>query len=146
VHRFDIAGKIYSSFRTRFPSHPQAPSALFMGGQCLVKQGELMILKAQENAAAKKKPYVMPASAREAYKDAVEAFVSLVENYKNIDNKDLLAQGLYWAGDISFRNGDFANAYIYLKRTTFEYPESKWARFARGMLLQNSQAFDVVNE
>ena len=145
--RFDIAGKIYSSFRTRFPTHPQAPNALFMGGQCLIKQGELMQEKAKE--AAKKKGVAMHGlapEARDAYKDAVEAFVSLLENYKDIQNKDLLAQGLYWAGDVSFRMEDYANAYIYLKRTTFEYPESKWARFARGMLLQNSQAFDVINE
>ena len=145
--RFDIAGKIYSSFRTRFPAHPQAPSALFMGGQCLIKQGELMQIKAKEEM--KKKGQVMRGlapQARDAYKDAIEAFVSLLENYKDIPNKDLLAQGLYWAGDVSFRIEDYANAYIYLKRTTFEYPESKWARFARGMLLQNSQAFDVINE
>ena len=144
---FDIAGKIYSSFRTRFPAHPQAPNALFMGGQCHVKQGELMLEKAKEEA-KKKEVHLrdIPPETRDAYKDAVEAFVSLVENYKDIQNKDLLAQGLYWAGDVSFRLQDYANAYIYLKRTTFEYPESKWARFARGMLLQNSQAFDVVNE
>lgn len=145
-NRFDIAGKIYSSFRTRFPSHPQAPSALFMAGQCLVKQAEIICLKAKEEAAAKKVRYTMPPLARDTYKDAVDQFVALVEGYKDIQNKDLLAQGLYWAGDISFRIQDFANAYIYLKRTTFEYPESKSARFARGMLLQNSQAFDVVNE
>ena len=145
--RFDIAGKIYSSFRTRFPAHPQAPNALFMGGQCHVKQGELMLEKAKEEA-KKKEVHLrdIPPETRDAYKDAVEAFVSLVENYKDIQNRDLLAQGLYWAGDVSFRLQDYANAYIYLKRTTFEYPESKWARFARGMLLQNSQAFDVVNE
>jgi outer membrane protein assembly factor BamD (BamD/ComL family) len=145
-NRFDIAGKIYSSFRTRFPAHPQAPNALFMGGQCHIRQGEKMIEKAKQECAEKKKQYVMPASASEAYRDAVTAFVTLVEQYKDTANKDLLAQALYWAGDISFRNKEFANAYIYLKRTTFEYPESKWARYARGMLLQNSQAFDVVNE
>ena len=145
-NRFDIAGKIYSSFRTRFPSHPQAPSALFMAGQCLVKQAEIICQKAREEAKAKKLRYMMPPLARDTYKDAVDQFAALVESYKDIQNKDLLAQGLYWAGDISFRIEDYANAYIYLKRTTFEYPESKSARFARGMLLQNSQAFDVVNE
>ena len=144
--RFDIAGKIYSSFRTRFPTHPQAPNALFMGGQCLIRQGETVIEKAKRECAEKNKHYTVPSAATEAYHDAVEAFITLVEQYKDTANKDLLAQALYWAGDISFRNKDFANAYIYLKRTTFEYPESKWARYARGMLLQNSQAFDVVNE
>ena len=80
----------------------------------------------------------------DAYKDAVSSFVSLVDNYKDIQNKELLAQGLYWAGDVSFRLKDYPNAYIYLKRTTFEYPESKWARYARGMLLQEAAAFEEV--
>ena len=135
--RYDVAGKIYSSFRTRFPAHPQAPNALFMAGQCLVKQAE---------ALAESKERGRDALVEEAYRGAVECFVSLVENYKDLPNKELLAQGLYWAGDASFRLKDYANAYIYLKRTTFEYPESKWARYARGMLLQESSAFKDVAE
>lgn len=145
-NRFDIAGKIYSSFRTRFPTHPQAPNALFMSGQCLIKQAEILENEGKAKAAENKVRYIMPALAQDYYKDAVDSFVTLTENYKDIQNKELLAQGLYWAGDVSFRIKDYASAYIYLKRTTFEYPESRWARFARGMLLQNSQAFDVVNE
>ena len=134
--RYDIAGKIYTSFRNRFPAHPQAPNALFMGGQCLVKQAETI-------SEGEKPNYNL---INDAYEDAVKSFVSLVENYKDIQNKELLAQGLYWAGDISFRLKDYPNAYIYLKRTTFEYPESKWARYARGMLLQESKAFEEVAE
>lgn len=135
--RYDIAGKIYTSFRNRFPAHPQAPNALFMGGQCLVKQAEML-------AADQKKTPGKPALIADAYKDAVVNFVALVDNYKDIPNKELLAQGLYWAGDVSFRLRDYPNAYIYLKRTTFEYPESKWARYARGMLLQEASAFSEV--
>ena len=134
--RYDIAGKIYTSFRSRFPAHPQAPNALFMGGQCLVKQAEK--LADGEDVRGK------DALVADAYKSAVESFVSLVENYRDIPNKELLAQGLYWAGDISFRLKDYPNAYIYLKRTTFEYPESKWARYARGMLLQEASSFEEV--
>lgn len=135
--RYDIAGKIYTSFRNRFPAHPQAPNALFMGGQCLVKQAETLA-EDKKNARGK------AALIADAYKDAVTSFVSLVDNYKDIQNKELLAQGLYWAGDVSFRLKDYPNAYIYLKRTTFEYPESKWARYARGMLLQEASAFEEV--
>ena len=135
--RYDIASKIYTSFRNRFPAHPQAPNALFMGGQCLVKQAETLA-EDKKNARGK------AAMIADAYKDAVSSFVSLVDNYKDIQNKELLAQGLYWAGDVSFRLKDYPNAYIYLKRTTFEYPESKWARYARGMLLQEAAAFEEV--
>ena len=141
--RYDIAGKIYTSFRNRFPAHPQAPQAVFMGGQCQVKRAETLAEAAKNEP---KKAGMYQAQIRDAYHDAVESFVSLVENHKDISNKELLAQGLYWAGDCSFRLQDYANAYIYLKRTTFEYPESKWARYARGMLLQESAAFEQVNE
>lgn len=136
--RYDIAGKIYTSFRNRFPAHPQAPQALFMGGQCQVKRAETL---AEEAKADPKGAGRYFGQINDAYRDAVESFISLVDNYKDIANKELLAQGLYWAGDCSFRIGDYPNAYIYLKRTTFEYPESKWARYARGMLLQESAAF-----
>lgn len=142
--RYDIAGKIYTSFRNRFPAHPQAAQALFMGGQCHVKRAET--LAAEEAEGGPKARGKNSALIADAYRDAVASFVSLVENYKDGANKDLLAQGLYWAGDCSFRLKDYANAYIYLKRTTFEYPESKWARYARGMLLQESKAFEEVAE
>ncbi len=139
--RFDVAGKIYTSFRNRFPDHQQAPNALFMGGQCLVKQAETLADEPDE-----KKRRENNSRIGECYKDAVAAFISLVDNYKDLPNKELLAQGLYWAGDVSFRIRDYANAYIYLKRTTFEYPETKWARHARGMLQQESKAFEEVAE
>ena len=53
---------------------------------------------------------------------------------------------MYWAGDSSFKVGDFKNAYLFFKRTVFEYPETEWARRARGMLLQESKAFEALEE
>lgn len=138
--RYDVAGKIYTSFCNRFPTHPQAPNALFMGGQCLVKRAESLATADAKEVPGKE------AMAADAYRDAVVSFVALVDGYKGIENKDLLAQALYWAGDVSFRLKDYPNAYIYLKRTTFEYPESKWARYARGMLLQESSSFEGVGQ
>jgi outer membrane protein assembly factor BamD (BamD/ComL family) len=41
---------------------------------------------------------------------------------------------------------DMRNAYMALKTLTFDYPESKWAKFARGQLVQNTQAFDQFQE
>ena len=48
---------------------------------------------------------------------------------------------LYWAGDASLRKDDAKAAYIFLKRTVLEYPETEWARRARGLMLQNGKAF-----
>ena len=138
--RYDVAGKIYDSFQTRFPTHPQAANALFMGGQCQVRRAEALVAEAE--AESKQPPAEL---VKEAYLSAVESFSSLLETYKDSAPKDLLAQALYWAGDASFKAKDYANAYLYLKRTTFEYPESKWARHARGLLLQEAEAFDEVS-
>jgi hypothetical protein len=33
------------------------------------------------------------------------------------------------------------SAYLFLKRTVLEYPETEWARRARGLLLQESDMF-----
>ena len=76
----------------------------------------------------------------ESYRDAVKTFDSLVETYRESEPK-LRAQTLYWAGDVSVRRNDYAKAYQYLKRTVFEFPETEWARRARGLLLQEGSAF-----
>lgn len=134
--RYDIAGRIYRAFRDRFPSHEKAPEALFMAGQCHIKRAEELAGEEKPNNAL----------VRAAYAAAVPCFVALVDSYRDAAKKELLAQALYWAGDVSFRMRDYPNAYIYLKRTTFEYPESQWARRARGLLLEQAEAFNEVAE
>ena len=51
------------------------------------------------------------------------------------------AQALYWAGDAALRARQSRDAYLFLKRTVLEYPETEWARRARGLLLQESDQF-----
>ena len=131
--RYDTAGRIYESFQRRFPTHPRASRSLFMGAQCHMKQAEEFLEQKKANSSA---------MARDQYKSAVASFTTLVDTYRDSTEKDLLAQSLYWAGDASFKIGDYQNAYIFFKRTVFEYPESEWARRARGVLLQESSAFE----
>ena len=51
-------------------------------------------------------------------------------------DKDLAAESMYWAGDICLQTNDAVNAYRNFKKLTWDFPESKWAKFARGRLTE----------
>ncbi|MDY5955485.1 MAG: outer membrane protein assembly factor BamD [Kiritimatiellia bacterium] len=142
LKRYDIAAKIYASFRNRCPDHPQAAKALFMSGQCFVKRAEALAEERDEKGNPPPQNLIV-----DNYAGAIDSFESLLENYKGHSDKDLLAQTLYWLGDAYFRIQDYGKAYLSLKRCAFEYPESKWARYARGLLATEAKAFEhVVND
>ena len=137
--RYDTAGRIYSNFQKRFPTHDKADRALFMSAQCHMKQAEAIAAKAR----AEKKQ--TPAGLiNDEYAAAVAALDTLIESYRDTAAKSLIAQAMYWAGDASLRAKDYEKSFLYLKRTVFEYPETEWARRARGLLLQESKAFEKL--
>ena len=139
--RHDISGHIYRNFQQRFPQHEKAARALFMAGSCYIKQAETI---AEDVQRRKEKKEPLPAGAEQKiagyYGDAVKTFDALIETYRDSAAK-LRAQTLYWAGDVCVRRRDYTKAYQYLKRTVFEYPETEWARRARGLLLQEGRNF-----
>ena len=139
--RYDISGHIYRNFQQRFSQHPKAARALFMAGSCYIKQAETI---ADEVAKLKEENKRLPVGWQHRidgfYRDAVKTFDTLVESYHDSAAK-LRAQTLYWAGDVSVRRRDYQKAYQYLKRTVFEFPETEWARRARGLLLQEGRNF-----
>lgn len=139
--KYDTAGRIYANFQKRFPAHERAPGALFMGAQCRIKQAETL-WGADFGKGA------MPALVADEYHAAIEAFNTLIDTYTGSSEQEqkLRAQAMYWAGDSSFKVGDFKNAYLHFKRTVFEYPETEWARRARGMLLQESKSFEALEQ
>ena len=142
--RFDIAGHIYRNFQHRFPQHEKAPRTLFMAGSCYIKQAETVAEDVEKRKEAKQPlPQGYQAKVDECYRDAVRTFDSLVETYREGDPK-LRAQALYWAGDVCVRRHDYTKAYQYLKRTVFEFPETEWARRARGLLLQEGKNFESM--
>lgn len=137
--RYDTAGRIYANFQKRFPTHDKADRALFLSAQCHMKQAESIAKK----ATAEKRP-VPTILVNEEYKEAVEALKTLTEVYRDTATVALRAQAMYWAGDASLRAQDYETAFIYLKRTVFEYPETEWARRARGLLLQEQKRFEKL--
>ena len=115
-----------------------------MAGSCYIKQAESILAEIEAKAdPSKPKPNRnngLPPNVQDFYRKAFGTFDALVEIYRDSDPK-LRAQTLYWSGDVAVRCGDYEKAYRNLKRTVFEYPETEWARRARGLLLQEGRNF-----
>jgi tetratricopeptide (TPR) repeat protein len=110
MHR--ISGQVFGRLGVRFPDHPLA-------GKTTVASANAFI-RAQD------------------FEKAVEIFNKIVTESK-ID-KDLIAQSMYWAGDCYVKLQDLPKAYRMFKRCTLDYPESTWARNARGRLTEDAMA------
>ena len=140
--RYDVSARIYENFQRRFPQHEKAARALFMCGSCYVKQAEEIQKKAE--AEAEEKNVALRGTVKgacEMYEKAAEAFDRLGEAYRETTTPELRAQAMYWSGDVQLRAGNAKGAYRTLKRCVLDYPETEWARRARGLLLQESDAF-----
>jgi len=76
---------------------------------------------------------------------ALEGFAKVVEN-EDYDDLNIRAQALYWTGLLYERMPSqlHGKAYEAYNRTTFEFPDSKWAKAARGRLTQSS--FEEIAE
>ncbi|MDX9862496.1 MAG: outer membrane protein assembly factor BamD, partial [Rhodospirillales bacterium] len=137
--RYDTAARIYENFHKRFPTHERAAAALFMGAQCHVKQAESLWGEDFGKGG-------MPPLVEEQYLKAIDAFNLLIQTYQGGGEADqkLRAQAMYWVGDASCWIHDDKNAYLAFKRVIFEYPETEWARRARGRLLQDAKRFESL--
>mgnify|MGYP006299034791 FL=1 len=118
---YEVASRIFASFQKKSPDHRLAPKCLFLAAQCQMKL--------------------------EDYMASAELLDRLVEAYK--DNKDLRAEAMYWQADSFYqaakkaeeerhRGGEeyWRESYKAFKKLTWDYPESKWAKFARGRLAE----------
>ena len=72
-------------------------------------------------------------------KEGVDRFEKLMNTY---DDKDLRSESMYWMADSYMKLNDMKGAYQTFKRLTWDYPETKWAKFARGQLVQNAKSFE----
>ena len=63
---------------------------------------------------------------------AIETFLAVIQT-PDLD-PSIASEAMYWCGDAYMRNEDYVNAYRLFKRLTWDYPASKWAKFARGRL------------
>lgn len=105
--QFAAAVGVYERFIEKYPTHTAIEEVWFKMGLALIAQ--------------------------EKFADAAAHYQRFVEKYPE---SPLKASAIYWAGD-SYMKGDAPNAqkaYQMFKRVVWDFPESKWAKWARGQL------------
>jgi TolA-binding protein len=109
---YSVASKIFYNFQQKNPQHRLAPQALFLAAQAGYKGAD--------------------------WKEATRLFTVLIDAYP--DNKEIRPEAMYWLADSYFKWGQNAKAYQSFKKLTWDYPESKWAKIARGRLSEDIYA------
>jgi TolA-binding protein len=105
---FLTAAEVFGRLGERFPQHSLASKTRMLSGQCYLRARE--------------------------FDKSLEVFEAVYKDEKT--DKDLAAEAMYWAGDVSMQKKSLVQAYRAFKKLTWDYPESKWAKFARGRLTE----------
>ncbi|MBM4040456.1 MAG: tetratricopeptide repeat protein, partial [Planctomycetes bacterium] len=106
------AGQVLARLAVRFPAHRLAGPTLVLSGQCYVRAEE--------------------------FPKAAEVFKQVAAT-PNVE-PELAAEAMYWCGDAYTKQRDYMSAYRMFKKLTWDYPASKWAKFARGRLTEDTMA------
>jgi len=109
---YKTAGQVFGRLAARFPQHNLAGKTRVLSAQCYIQAGDLQ--------------------------KAIDLFSAAVKD-PNLD-KDLIAESMYWCGDCLTKQKDYLNAYRQFVKLTWDYPASKWAKFARGRLTEDQFA------
>ena len=105
---YKTAAQVFGRLSKRFPDHQLAGKTTVLSAQCYMRA--------------------------EDYPKAIDIFKQVITE-KKADN-ELIAQSMYWCGDCSMKQHDYVNAYRMFKKLTWDYPESMWAKYARGRLAE----------
>jgi TolA-binding protein len=108
---YTTAGEVFGRLGERFPRHALAMKTKMLSGQCYMRA--------------------------RAFKQSMAAFEAIFKDPQA--DKDLAAEAMYWFGDINLQmeSSKPKDAYRAWKKLTWDYPESKWAKFARGRLTED---------
>ena len=120
---FATAGEVFGRLGERFPNHSLADRTTVLAGQCFMRA--------------------------EDYGRATAVFAKVTENTGA--DKEARPEGMFWCGESYLKlaeakgapKGDqdpMLLAYRMYKRLTWDYPESKWAKYARGRLTEGPMA------
>ncbi|MFM8986109.1 MAG: tetratricopeptide repeat protein [Planctomycetia bacterium] len=107
---FTTAAQVFGRLGERFPQHALAGKTAMLSAQCFLRAKD--------------------------FPRAIAGFEAIVT--RGSADKDLLAEAMYWAGEANLQRKDPRNAYRAFKKLTWDYPESKWAKFARGRLTEEA--------
>ena len=116
---FTTAAQVFGRLGERFPQHALASKTKMLSAQCYLRAKD--------------------------FSRSLDVFESIYKDTKT--DKDLAAEAMYWAGDVCLQKQDMKNAYRAFKKLTWDYPESKWAKFGRGRLTEDAMvAAEVAME
>ncbi len=129
TQRFRLAASVLEKFGMAHPEHRLAPKALLLAGYASRRNEELKVKQMKEINRIYKPDYTA----------AVRIFSAIEERYKE-SNPSERAEALYFAGNSLYLMESHENkvkAYQYYQRLIWDYPESKWAKYARGQMAAN---------
>jgi len=112
---YQVSVQVFGKFVEKFPDHESVEKVAFKQGLC----------------------YILS----ELYSQAGDHFREFVENYTE---SELKPAALYWAGDAFLKANNALRSYQMFKRLIWDYPEEKWAKYARGRL--TAPVFDRIAE
>ena len=115
--QFRTAGEVFSRLRERFPGHELMAQTTVLAGMCLMRAGR--------------------------WEEAVANLDEVIDD-RDLDAPNVKAEALYWRGDTFLRSMQSdsplpeaaAQAYRSFQRLIWDYPETRWARFARGRMAE----------
>lgn len=126
------AARIFNQLQARFPDDPLAGLAGLRSAQNYMRAHQ--------------------------YDDAIEGFVRVYET-EEYDGREIRAQAMYWYGLCHERKAALAAegnwrargegitvAYEIYRRVTYDFPDSKWAKFSRGRLADPVYSDIIVKE
>ena len=105
---YRTAAEVFGRLAVRFPLHKLAGKTTVLSGQAYIQ--------AQD------------------YPKAIEVLEKAVKTYEG--NKKLAPEAMYWCADSQYRMKELVGSYRMWKRLTWDYPATKWAKYARGRLAQ----------
>ena len=131
---FPTAADISAQFLENYPEHPLAPTVAFRLGQAHFRRALAIEAEARSPGAAPASARrAGPASAAAVFLLAASAFDRLDEQYPSAE---LRPEARFWAGQSYHRAGDPRLAYRRYISTTWDFPDSEAAKYARGQLTQ----------
>ncbi len=97
-----------------------------LSSQNAVLAGQALILQAAATKDAKEKGKL--------YREAAGLLENAIKRFP--DNARIIPEAMYWRGDCYYRVGDKVQAYRTWKALTWDYPETKWAKYAGSWFTQ----------
>ena len=113
------AATVFGKLQSRFPDDPLAGLAGLRSAMNYMRAGD--------------------------YETAIDAFKLVVDN-ETYDGREIRAQALFWSGVSHERLLATPEAYQIYRRTTFDFPDSNWAKRSRGRLADPAFARIIEQE